>query len=144
MADKPQHDDSRTVRCPNCGDIFTIKVGLMEASRAALGAQGQAERRIEPRVQPMAVRILLEESLRELPVHDLSHQGLGIEHLGWRFEKGQFITFDLIQGYRIILKGVRGKVVRVDDELIGVTLLNVTREQIDDVYSNVQHTEDTG
>ncbi|MFW5734500.1 MAG: PilZ domain-containing protein [Oceanidesulfovibrio sp.] len=143
MADKPPCDENSNVRCPTCGDIFTVKIGLMEASRAARAERGEIDRRGEPRVLPLAVRILLEESLRELPVHDLTHQGLGIEHLGWRFEKGQYITFDLIQGYRIILKGVRGEVVRVDNTLIGVTFLNVIREQMDEVYDKIEETEES-
>lgn len=143
MAEKTRDRDTRNVRCPTCGDIFTVQVGLAEISRAALSGKGQSNRRIDARVQPLAVRILLDENLRELPVRDMSHYGLGIEHLGWRFEKGQHITFDLIQGYRIILKSVRAEVQRMDHEIIGVTYINVTREQMDEVYAQVRETGDS-
>ncbi|QJT07893.1 hypothetical protein [Oceanidesulfovibrio marinus] len=143
MAEKIHERDTRNVRCPTCGDIFTVQLGLAEASRAALSGKGQSNRRIDARVQPLAVRILLDENLRELPVRDMSHYGLGIEHLGWKFDKGQYITFDLIQGYRIILKGVRAEVQRMDLEVMGVTYINVTREQMDAVYAKVREAEDS-
>ncbi len=123
------------VKCPNCGNNFSVEAGLNEAASwreetRCLEPSGD-ERRHEDRVAPIAVRILLEDTLRELPVRDLSTRSIGIEHLGWRFEVGAHITFDIIQGYKIIYKGVRAEVRRMDDDVVGARFSNIAEEDIE-------------
>lgn len=114
--------EGKNVRCPNCGDIFTIRRGLQLADRV------ERDRRRSERIPALNIRILLEDSLREYPVMEMSAVGLGFDNQGWRFAPDTLLTFDLIEDYQIILKGVKAKVVRINDPKVGCDLLNVKRE----------------
>lgn len=135
MADELQ---GRCVKCPTCGDMFTIKRGLALAGTAAdacpVDNEEEDERRRNDRANTISIRILLEDSLREFPVKDISTTSLGIFHLGWRFDMGRVITFDLIEGYKIILKGVKAKVMRTDDETVGCVIINIEPGVMEPIY----------
>lgn len=85
-----------------------------------LEARLRYDRRRESRLPAVNIRVLLDESLRELPVRDVTSAGMGVEHMGWRFDIGKRLHFDVIDGYRIMFKGVTAAVVRVDPEVIGL------------------------
>ncbi|AGW15188.1 PilZ domain-containing protein [Megalodesulfovibrio gigas] len=127
---------NRHVKCPTCGDLFTIQRGLAEAGGdlAAVDGIPGSDRRRTSRAPTVSIRILHEDSLREFPVKDITPKGLGILHLGWRFELGRVILFDLIEGYKFLLKGLAAKVVRIDDEAIGCVFENVAEEEITPIY----------
>ena len=127
---------NRHVKCPACGEVFTIQRGLAEAGSdpAAVDRIPGRDRRCTSRAATVSIRILHEDSLREFPVKDITPRGLGIYHLGWRFELGRVILFDLIEGYKFLLKGLAAKVVRIDDEAIGCVFENVSEEEITPIY----------
>ncbi|THB70603.1 MAG: PilZ domain-containing protein [Desulfovibrio sp.] len=89
------------------------------------------ERRYETRIPCVNIQILVDDTLREFPVADISPSGMGIQHQGWRFEDNQVLTFDIFDGYRTLFKGVRAKVVRCDEELVGCVIENLNSEQKD-------------
>ena len=89
----------------------------------------EEDRRKEVRYPALNIEISLDDSLRELPVTNMSFSGIGIEHLGWRFQKDQIITFDVVAGYRILLKSVQAKVVRLDNRTIGCIFTNLAQAQ---------------
>lgn len=89
------------------------------------------ERRFETRIPCVNIQILHEDTLREFPVQDISASGIGLRHEGWRFEPNQVLTFDIFDGYRTLFKGVRARVVRSDEELVGCVIENLSSEQKD-------------
>lgn len=88
----------------------------------------EPERRIHPRQQSINARILLENGVRELPVVDVSQSGVAIQHEGWRFKEDDRISFDLIHRYKVILTGVKAKVVRNGKESIGCVFVDMSPE----------------
>lgn len=129
----------RCVKCPSCGDVFTVKRGILQATADETNcpdhAQAEAERRNTGRAHTVSIRILHEDTLREFPVKDISTTSIGIYHLGWRFEVGSLIQFDIIEGYKFLLKGVKAKILRIDDEAIGGVFENVTPDDIAPIYA---------
>ncbi|GAB7080359.1 PilZ domain-containing protein [Megalodesulfovibrio paquesii] len=136
---------NRCVKCPTCGDVFTVGRGLALAEGAEAPCpvpaavspgedRGWAERRIAERANTVSIRILYEATLREFPVKDITPNSIGVYHLGWRFELGRSIHFDLIEGYKFLLKGLTAKVVRIDDEAIGALFENVPEGDLLPIY----------
>lgn len=128
---------SRSVKCPTCGEVFTVRRGL-QAMEGVLEPVAEKvpghDRRCNCRAATVSIRILHEDSLREFPVKDITPRSIGIYHLGWRFELGRIILFDLIEGYKFLLKGLAAKVVRIDDETIGCLFENVAEAEIEPIY----------
>ena len=118
---------TRCVKCPTCGDVFTIERGLRYHGDETL------DRRVAERVEPYSMRILLEENLREFPVVDLSEQGIGIKHKGWHFDLGQTLIFDIIQDYRIRMKNVKAQVVRSDEAMVGCNIIDADSGTLKDI-----------
>jgi len=87
------------------------------------------ERRTHSRLPSINARILLENTVRELPVRDVSLGGVAIQHEGWRFKEKDTLCFDLIHRYKVILTSVQAQVVRKDNETIGCEYLNLAPEQ---------------
>ncbi len=136
----------RCVKCPSCGDVFTVKrgMGLAEGAQHCAESTIDLDRRDAGRANTVSIRILHEDTLREFPVKDISLTSIGIYHLGWLFEIGRVINFDLIEGYKFLMKGIKAKVVRVDDEAIGCVFDNVSHEDIAPIYQAALSREDIG
>jgi len=110
-----------SVKCPTCGDIFLVERGLRLAKQ-------NSERRSEERLPAMRMQMILDDTLREFEVRDISSKGVGFVHGGWRFELGQRLVFDLLRDYEPVLAAAQAQVVRVDPIVVGCVFTATSAE----------------
>lgn len=65
------------------------------------------------RLSPPGLNVLLIPSLHEFRVREISAHDIRIEHEGWRFDPGALLKFDMIGGYKVLLKNVKARVTSV-------------------------------
>jgi hypothetical protein len=126
-AKNPTKPPSEAVR-GQLGELPSIEETEMENVFVFIPDE-EPERRIHPRLLSVNARILLEDSVRELPVVDVSQGGVAILHEGWRFKDNDVLSFDLIHRYKVILTGVKARIVRNGEETIGCEFVGLTPEQ---------------
>jgi len=115
----PDMFEGHKATCQSCGEIFRVRKALPQGLDAAGGGTPGEDRRSEERIPVMGMRVYMDECIREFPVKDLSMSGIAIYHLHWSFCGGEEVLFDLIDEGEIILKGMKAKTVRIDDETVG-------------------------
>lgn len=74
---------------------------------------------------------------RSLPVRDLSVTGAGLAFQGKRVKGGTTFRVDLAVGESVYAEGVKAKVVRHDQGILGVIWLELNRQQDDGLHKIV-------
>lgn len=95
-----------------------------QQSRRPAQTPAQAERRRNRRIPTPGISILINPSARQLQVRDMSMSGLSAAHEGWLFKLDQVISLDLYDSWKVLMKDLQCRVIRIDDETMGCVFMN--------------------
>lgn len=89
------------------------------------GLTASMERRLGPRLPSEELRLALTPDQKRLSVMNVGCRGLGVRRDGWAFPVGERLRVDLFLEDRLMIKNLRVRVVRIDEDSLGCVYDNL-------------------